>query len=213
MFIIGVFQQSPSGKSEKPDIHTMSVLVVVKGKSFMMMKKLFVSFVIVFSLTNVFGEELKVGMKASDWQLEDLMGKKRTMDSWDGKVLLISYLDPDSSDVNEHLTDALIKAIQSRIIMIDKCVSMGILDCDSSWKPNSMIKLFVESKSKELKKSNSSILFDYDATIRKKWGFEKNSSNLIILDKNRICRAIVKGRVPEKQLTTLINLVSTLQHK
>ena len=57
-----------------------------------------------------YAEELNIGMKAPDWSFEDADGKIFSMDSWAGKVLLVNYVDPDESDLNEHFTDAMKKA-------------------------------------------------------------------------------------------------------
>ena len=55
-------------------------------------------------------EVLMAGMKASDWSFKDADGNAFSMESWAGKVLLVNYVDPDESDLNEHFTDAMKKA-------------------------------------------------------------------------------------------------------
>ena len=56
-----------------------------------------------------FADDLKEGVKASDWSYMDSDEKVFTMESWAGKVLLVTYVDPDESDLNEHFTDAMKK--------------------------------------------------------------------------------------------------------
>ncbi|MCD4807472.1 MAG: hypothetical protein K8R13_07895, partial [Methanococcoides sp.] len=56
-------------------------------------------------------------------------------------------------------------------------------------------------------------LFDYKATLRTAWGLKKDTSNIIILDKKRVCQAIVRGRVADDQVETLVQLVEDLQSK
>jgi len=155
-------------------------------------------------------EELKVGMKASDWSFPDADGKQFTMDTWAGKVLSISYVDPDESDLNEHYTDALKKAKDDGRLSDEHYKAFGIADCAATWKPNFAIKAIAGNKAK---KYNSTILFDTDATLRNAWGLAKDTSNVIILDKDRVCRAIVRGRVPDDQVETLVQLVVDLQSK
>ncbi|MBW1647646.1 MAG: hypothetical protein JRJ72_05975 [Deltaproteobacteria bacterium] len=154
--------------------------------------------------------ELKVGMKASDWSFPDADGNEYTMETWAGKVLSISYVDPDESDLNEHYTDALKKAKDEGRLSDEHYQGFGIADCAATWKPNFAIKAIAGKKAK---KYNTTILFDTDATLRNAWGLAKDTSNVIILDKDRICRAIVRGRVPDDQVESLVQLVVDLQGK
>ncbi|MFH2220212.1 MAG: hypothetical protein ABII68_11225 [Pseudomonadota bacterium] len=48
-------------------------------------------------------------MKAPDWSFKDADGNVFSMASWEGKVLLVNYTDPDAADLNEHFTDAMKK--------------------------------------------------------------------------------------------------------
>jgi predicted transcriptional regulator len=155
-------------------------------------------------------EELKVGMKAPDWSFPDADGKQFTMDTWAGKVLSLTYVDPDESDLNEHFTDALKKAKDEGRLTDENYKGFGIADCAATWKPDAIIKAIAGRKAK---KYNTTILFDTDATLRNAWGLAKDTSNVIILDKNRVCQAIVRGRVPDDKVESLVKLVADLQSK
>ena len=155
-------------------------------------------------------EELKVGMKASDWSFEDADGKPFTMETWAGKVLSVTYVDPDESDLNEHFTDALKKAKDDGRLTDQDYKGFGIADCAATWKPNFAIRAIAGNKAKKYK---TTILFDYDASLRNAWGLGKDTSNIVILDKNRVCQAIVRGRVPDDQVAPLVQLVVDLQKK
>ncbi|MFZ1956231.1 MAG: hypothetical protein WAU34_12100, partial [Desulfobacterales bacterium] len=67
-------------------------------------------FAVLLGFVPAFAEELQVGMQASDWAFTDAEGKTYSMASWEGRVLLINYVDPDVSDLNDHFTDAMKKA-------------------------------------------------------------------------------------------------------
>ena len=155
-------------------------------------------------------EELKVGMKASEWSLPDAEGKLFTMDTWAGKVLSITYVDPDESDLNEHFTDALKKAKDTGRLTDENYKGFGIADCAATWKPDFAIRAIAGNKAKKYK---TTILFDYDASLRNAWGLGKDTSNIIILDKNRVCQAIVRGRVPDDKVASLVQFVQDLQGK
>jgi predicted transcriptional regulator len=158
----------------------------------------------------VFAEELKVGMQASDWSFKDAKGNIYTMESWSGKVLLVNYVDPDKKDLNEHFTDAMKKAKDEGRLTDENYKGIGIADCAATWKPNFAIRAIASRKAKKYK---TTILFDYKASLREAWGLKKDTANAILLDKNRICRAIVRGRVPDDQVEKLVQLAVDLQSK
>jgi predicted transcriptional regulator len=165
-----------------------------------------VAFVILTSA--VFAAELNVGLTASDWSFMDADGKAFTMVNWEGKVLLITYVDPDESDLNEHFTDAMKKAKDEGRLKEETYKGIGIADCAATWKPNFAIRAIAGRKAK---KYNTTILFDTDATLRNAWGLQKDTSNVVLLDKNRVCRAIVRGKVPADQVDQLVQLAVDLQ--
>jgi len=160
--------------------------------------------------TPVLAGELEVGTKASDWSFKDSDKKEFTMESWAGKVLMINYVDPDKSDLNEPFTDAMKKAKDDGRLTDADYKGMGIADCAATWKPDFAIRLIAGKKAKKYK---TVILFDYDAVLREAWDLKKDTSNIIILDKNRVCRAIVRGKVPDDQAEKLIQLCVDLQSK
>lgn len=176
------------------------------------MKKVFftVLLVLLWSVSGAIAGDLKVGDKASDWSLADADGKLFTMQTWAGKVLLVNYNDPDESDLNEHFTDAMKKAKDDGLLKDVTYKGIGIADCKASWKPDALIKII---GGKKAKKYNTVILFDYDASLRNAWDLKKDSANAILLDKNGVCRAIVRGRVPDDQVAVLVQLAVDLQNE
>lgn len=152
--------------------------------------------------------QLEVGSQASDWAFANADKKEFTMASWAGKVLLINYVDPDKSDLNEHFTDAMKKAKDEGLLKEQTYKGIGIADCAATWKPDFAIRAIAGRKAK---KYNTTILFDYDAKLRNDWGLQKDTSNIILLDKNRKVAAIVRGKVPEDQVDKLVQLAVDLQ--
>jgi len=153
---------------------------------------------------------LEVGMKAPEWVFQDADGTEFTMDFWKGKILQINYVDPDESDMNEAFNDAVKKVIEvDSLISRDKFEGFGIADCAATWKPNFAIRIIAGKKAE---KFDTTILFDYDAILRKSWGLKKNSYNVIIIDKDRICRALVKGKITDEKQKELIQLIIDLQN-
>jgi predicted transcriptional regulator len=176
------------------------------------MKKMIITLVFsLFALSGIFGQQnvkLAVGMKAPDWMFTDSEKKEFTMNSWAGKVLQINYVDPDESDLNDAFNDAVKRATDTtKTLSKDLFKGFGIVDCKSTWKPNSLIRMIAGNKAK---KYNTTILFDYKATLQDLWGLPEDNYTVVILDKNRICRAIFKGHIPESDNDKIVQQLIAL---
>ncbi|MGD0584091.1 MAG: hypothetical protein ABR974_14245 [Bacteroidales bacterium] len=173
------------------------------------MKKLTLSLLIaILAMTTVFsqsGGKLEIGKKAPDWMFTDADKKQFTMDAWADKVLQVNYVDPDEENMNEPFNEAVDKAVKTDK-RIDSTLfkGIGIVDCKSTWKPNYLIRIIAGNKAKKYK---TVILFDYDATLQKLWGLPPDSYSIAILDKNRICRVLYKGKVPDNEIEKTIQLI------
>jgi len=175
------------------------------------MKKLictiFFSFLSVMFLLAQAGK-LEVGMKAPDWTFTDSQKQEFTMSSWPGKVLQINYVDPDESDLNDPFNDAIDKATD-----VDKTIDkeyfkgFGIVDCKSTWKPNGLIRMIAGNKAK---KYDTTILFDYKGVLQDSWGLPRDSYSIIIVDKNRMVRALYSGKIPESENQKIIEMIVQL---
>jgi predicted transcriptional regulator len=175
------------------------------------MKRLILSvLVLIVAMFTVNGQNVKleVGTKAPDWILTDADGNKLSMESWKGKVLQVNYVDPDESDLNDPVNDAIKKAkdVDNRISG-DKFKGFGIVDCKSTWKPNALIRTIAGNKAK---KFNTTILFDYKGELQTLWNMPKDNYTVVILDKNRVCRAIYKGKIAESEYEKIIQLIIKL---
>jgi uncharacterized protein len=178
------------------------------SRKLMMVLSLLVAVLFWSSMANA--EKLMGGMKAPDWSFPDADGKSFSMASWDGKVLLVTYVDPDESDLNEHFTDAMKKAKDQGLLKDATYKGIGIADCKATWKPDVLIRSIAGNKAK---KYNTTILFDYDATLRNAWGLDIDTSNVILLDKNRVVQVIVRGKVPESEVASIVQIAIDLQNK
>ncbi|MBE9512130.1 MAG: hypothetical protein IMY71_14770 [Bacteroidetes bacterium] len=152
--------------------------------------------------------DIQVGTKATEWEFMDADKNPFTMDTWKGKVLQINYVDPDESDLNDEFNDLVKKAIDvDSIISRDHFKGFGIVDCASSWKPNFLIRAVAGKKAK---KYETTILFDYDAILCEQWNLARDSYNVIILDKNRMCRAVYRGKIADSEHQEIIDLIVKL---
>ena len=60
------------------------------------------------------------------------------------------------------------------------------------------------------KKYDTTILFDYDGVLQKNWGMPKDSYSVVIVDKNRICRAVYTGKIPPSEYEKIVQLIIQL---
>ena len=151
-------------------------------------------------------------MKAPDWTFTDAKKKPFTMNSWPGKVLQVNYVDPDESDLNDPFNDAVNKATDvDKTISKDLFKGFGIVDCKSTHgNLTGFISLIAGNKAK---KYDTTILFDYDATLQRLWGMPKDSYSVVIVDKNRIVRALYKGKIPLADNAKIIQMIIDLTKK
>jgi predicted transcriptional regulator len=173
------------------------------------MKKLFLTLLTVtllLSWTDAYGQlKIKVGEKVPEWAFPDADKKDFTMNEWEGKVLQINYVDPDESDLNDDYNDYLDKAIDiDKRIDRDHFKGFGIVDCKSTWKPNGLIRMIAGNKAK---KYDTTILFDYDGVLQERWGMPRDSYSVVIVDKNRVCRAVYTGKIPESEYEKIVQLI------
>ena len=176
------------------------------------MKKMTITLVFsLFALSGIFGQQnikLAVGMKAPDWMFTYADKKEFTINSWAGKVIQVNYVDPDESELNEPFNEAINKAVDvDKRISRDLFKGFGIVDCKSTWKPNSLIRMIAGKKAK---KFGTTILFDYNWTLLNLCGLSKDNYSVVILDKNRVCRALYVGKIPETENEKMIQLILEL---
>lgn len=169
-----------------------------------------VVFVLLWCAIAVSAAELKVGDKAPNFSLKDSQGKLYDLDSdaLKEKVLSIFYVDPDEKDLNKHVEDALLK--DQGLDRNKTYKGLGITNLKATKMPNFIVKSIIIDKQE---KTGAIILLDYDYTILNLWGLKNHSSNLIILDKDRICRYIFRGKIPQEEVVNAINIIKEYQVK
>jgi len=178
------------------------------------MKKAIVMLVVAFmwSASAAFAAGLKVGEKAPDFKLKDSTGKEYSLDhpQFKGKVLYIAYVDPDEKDTNNHVEEALKKEKEAGGLDKMRYEGFGIVNLKASAMPNFLLKAAIKSKQK---KTGAIIILDGEQEILKAWGLKDDSSEIVILDKERICRFISSGKLPKDELTKMINIIKEYQAK
>lgn len=156
--------------------------------------------------------ELKIGDRAPDFKLKDSIGKEYSLDDprFKGKVLYVAYVDPDEKDTNNHVEDILKRERDSGGLDKARYEGFGIVNLKASNLPNFIIKSSIKSKQE---KTGAVILLDYDYTILNLWGVKNDSSDVVVLDKERICRYVYNGKLPPEELAKMIQTIKEYQVK
>jgi len=178
------------------------------------MKKIVFALLLVslWTVSSSMAAELKVGDKASDFNLKDSTGKEYFLDhpQFKGKVLYIAYVDPDEKDTNNHVEDALKKERESGGLDKTRYEGFGIVNLKASLMPNFLLKAAIKSKQE---KTGATIILDPDYTILNQWGLKNDSSDIVVLDKERICRYVYSGKLPQEELVKMIQIIKEYQVK
>jgi len=176
-------------------------------------KTIFVTLLMLVSTVAVsFAAELKVGDRAPDFNMKDSTGKEYSLEDprFKGKVLYIAYVDPDERDTNNHVEDALIKEKDSGALDKTRYEGFGFANLKATSLPNFLIKALIKSKQE---KTGAVVLLDYDYTILNLWGLKNDSSEIVVLDKERICRFKYSGKLPPEELVKMIRIIKEYQVK
>ena len=156
--------------------------------------------------------ELKIGDRVPDFKLKDSIGKEYSLDDprFKGKVLYVAYVDPDEKDTNNHVEDTLKRERDSGGLDKARYEGFGIVNLKASNLPNFIIKASIKSKQE---KTGAVILLDYDYTILNLWGVKNDSSDVVVLDKERVCRYVYNGKLPPEELAKMIQTIKEYQVK
>jgi len=178
------------------------------------MKKTFLAvlMILLWTVASATAADLKVGDSAAGFKLKDPAGVEYSLDSpqYKGKVVVVFYADPGSKDLNNELQNALKAAREAGKIDKKNYEGLGVVNVKDSILPNFLLRSIIKSKQEETK---AVILIDPDYAVLNLWGLTKKTSNIIMLDKERICRYINRGKVPPADIAKVIALVQEYQAK
>lgn len=176
------------------------------------MKKAFAVafFVLLWSASVAWADELKIGEKAPNFALKDSSGKIYTLDSneFQGRVISILYIDPSKKSWNKHVETALLK--DEELDRKNSYKDLLITNLKASKLPNLIMKRVIKSKQEN---TGSLILLDKDYSIIKVWGLNNHSSDVVVLDKEKICRYKYSGKLPPEEVDKLIAVIKEYQIK
>ncbi len=118
-----------------------------------------------------------------------------------GKVHLVFYVDPDESDLNEVLSDAVKASEPDR----SKFASVAIINMAATWKPNFAIQSVLEGKQEKF--PHTTYVKDMDKYIVKSWNIADDNNDIILLDKTGKILFIQEGEVDADGIKKVLKLI------
>ncbi|MBF0227783.1 MAG: hypothetical protein HQK76_20230 [Desulfobacterales bacterium] len=172
------------------------------------MKKILVIVLGIFVLCFGTAYAVEVGDTVENINLKDAEDKPSQIPFFGEKVLSIIYADPEASDMNDPLADAL----KAKNFDIEKYKGIGIANMKDTWKPNSIIRMVVRKK---IEKYKSTILTDPDRTFPKQWslGDCDDVSVVVIIGKDKKVKYLKKGEVTKDEIPNVISLIEQLMNQ
>jgi len=167
------------------------------------MKILAILTIFIISSTFVFGE-LPIGEIPPKIVLEGDLGGRLDGTPWkseelvSGKVIVLFYVDPDESDLNNHVSDAL----KAENFPLDKYGSVGVANMAATWLPNFAIK--IKLKSKQEKHKSTVYVKDLEKTLVKKWSLTDDNSDIILFGKDGKVLYSYDGKFSDAQVKELV---------
>ena len=126
------------------------------------------------------------------WSSEELVSEK---------VIVLFYVDPDESELNNHVSDAL----KAENYPKEKYGSIGMANMAATWLPNFAINMKLKSKQKKHK--DTVYVKDLDKTLVKKWGLSDDNSDVIVFGKDGRVLYSVDGKFTDAQVKEIVKVV------
>ena len=128
----------------------------------------------------------------TQWSSEELVSEK---------VIVLFYVDPDESELNNHVSDAL----KAENYPKEKYGSIGMANMAATWLPNFAINM--KLKSKQEKHKETVYVKDLDKTLVKKWGLSDDNSVVVVFGKDGRVLYSVDGKFTDPQVKEIVKVV------
>ena len=142
--------------------------------------------------TIVLKDDLGGRLDGTQWSSEELVS---------GKVIVLFYVDPDESDLNNHVSDAL----KAENFPLDKYGSVGAANMAATWLPNFAIN--IKLKSKQEKHKSTVYVKDLEKILVKKWGLNDDDSDVMLFGKDGKVLYSVDGKFTDTQVKEIVKTV------
>jgi len=151
--------------------------------------------------------ELPVGKVPPKVLLEGDLGGRLDGTKWSseelvsGKVTILFYVDPDESDLNNHVSEA----IKAEKFPREKYGSVAIINMAATWLPNFAINVKLKSKQEEYK--TTVYVKDLQKSLVKRWGLTDDNSDVVVFDKDGKVLFSYDGKFSGDQVQEIIEII------
>ena len=140
----------------------------------------------------VLKDDLGGRLDGTQWSSEELVS---------GKVIVLFYVDPDESELNNHVSDAL----KAENYPKEKYGSIGMANMAATWLPNFAINMKLKSKQEQYK--STVYVKDLEKTLVKKWGLSDDNSDVVVFDKDGSVLYSDDGKFTDAQVKEIVKVV------
>jgi peroxiredoxin len=140
-----------------------------------------------------------IGEKAMEFTLQDQYEKSVSLRQFEGRVVVLLASDREGSSQNA----AWIKAIRDNYA--DRVAVQGIADV-------STVPFFLKGRIRdEFKKSEASILLDWEGDVFRSYGFAKFVANVLLIDRHGVIRHRSSGQAAPAVIQELFKKIDALK--
>ena len=140
----------------------------------------------------VLKDDLGGRLDGTQWSSEELVS---------GKVIVLFYVDPDESELNNHVSDAL----KAENYPKEKYGSIGMANMAATWLPNFAINMKLKSKQEQYK--STVYVKDLEKSLVKKWGLSDDNSDVVVFGKDGRVLYSVDGKFTDAQVKEIVKVV------
>lgn len=156
-----------------------------------------------------FGEGLKIGTVAPFFRVKSGEDKELTLDMIKGKVIVIFYETKDVVEKNRQLKDELNKFYNDQPKTVKELiVRLPIINCSSAFWPFAGI--WKSKLNENSKREGITIYGDWDGKMFSDYKMKDKESNVLIIDKKGIIRYTVFGKVEDKEISEIKELLKEI---
>ena len=171
------------------------------------MRKFFL-FILLIMFSSILSAELQLGEVPPKILLEGDTGGRLDGTKWSseelisGKITILFYVDPDESDLNNHVSEAL----KAEKFPLNKYGSVAIINMAATWLPNFALNMKLKSKQENYK--NTVYVKDLKKILVNSWGLTDDSSDVMVFGKEGKVLYSVDGKFSDSQVVEIINVVT-----
>jgi len=149
-----------------------------------------------------------LGQKAPDFVLVSGDEKSVTLATFTDQVVLCFYESRKSAGLNRDFKDAL-KASNKQTHALEKgVVVLAVADCSASFP---LVKgLWEKGLIDKSAQEGFPVYGDWTGKMRDSYGFGKNESNFVIIDRNKTIRYHIAGKITPEETGRIINVIKAL---